>query len=152
MADPRRRKQVQIEKKEDFRNDHEDNSSSESSSEDEEQAYLRKSKPIQKKKDPVLDSPDEIRKWIEARKRNYPSANRQSTESITGEMSLLERRIRKRLVLITSDGKGLLKKIRNMDILKRIITNPQLITKKKKKVTRKPVKIIQEVQMKEEKN
>ena len=32
--------------------------------------YRRKA--IAKKKDPVLDSKEEIRKWLEARKRNYP--------------------------------------------------------------------------------
>ena len=90
-----------------------------------------------------MDSPEEIRKWIEARKKNYPSTNKKANESITGEMSLLEKRIRKRLVLLTSDGKGLLKKIKNMDILKRIISNPQPTNKRKKKVNRRPIKKVE---------
>ena len=104
---------------------------------------MRKSKQIQKKRDPVLDSPEEIRKWIEARKKNYPSANRKDRENIAGELSLLEKRIRKKLVLLTSDGKGLLKKIRNMDILRRIITNPQPINKRKKKVNKRPIRKVE---------
>lgn len=32
----------------------------------------RKTKIIKKHKDPILDTPDEIKKWIEARKKNYP--------------------------------------------------------------------------------
>ena len=39
-------------------------------------------------------------------------------------MSILEKKIRKKLLFVTSDGRGLLKKLKNMDILKRIITHP----------------------------
>ena len=51
--------------------------SSEYESEEEEQVYYKK-RPIVKKKDPVVDSKEEIRKWIEARKRNYPRQNKNS--------------------------------------------------------------------------
>jgi len=45
---------------------------------------------------------------------------------MNSEMSLLEKKIRQKLLFVSSDGKGLLKKIKNMDILKRIISNPHI--------------------------
>ena len=43
-------------------------------------------------------------------------------------------------MFITSDGRGVLKKLRNMDILKRIISHPQP-QKKVKKIKKAPKKI-----------
>lgn len=37
-------------------------------------------------------------------------------------MSILETKIRKKIMLISSDGRGLFKKMKNMDILRRLIT------------------------------
>jgi len=39
-------------------------------------------------------------------------------------MSILESKIRKKIMLVTSDGKGLMKKLKNMHILKRLINDP----------------------------
>lgn len=66
------------------------------------------------KKDPTLDSEEEMRKWIEARKRNYPSSRNikkreervKENEELGGieepESSKLEKKLRRKLHLISS--------------------------------------------------
>lgn len=49
-----------------------------------------KRKAIVKKKDPILDSKEEIRKWIEARKRNYPKKDRNLPEGEAREKTAQE--------------------------------------------------------------
>lgn len=73
-----------------------------------------------------MDSPQQIRKWVEARRKNYPRTNRvkSDTETVENEMSILESKIRKKIMLVTADGRGLIKKLKNMHILKRLITEP----------------------------
>ena len=90
-----------------------------------------KRKTIVKKKDPVLDSKEEIRKWIEARKKNYPRKDRNQPEgeirerTAQEEVSLLEKKIRKKLVLINGDAKSVVKKQKDLDILRRFILFPR---------------------------
>jgi hypothetical protein len=88
----------------------------------------QKTKNITKKRDTILDSPEEIKKWIALRKKNYPCINRKKTdnEKAVDEMSLLELKIRKKIMFLTADGRGLAKKMRNMHILKRLITDQKL--------------------------
>lgn len=38
-------------------------------------------------------------------------------------MSILESKIRKKIMLVTADGRGIMKKLKNMHILKRLITD-----------------------------
>ena len=75
-----------------------------------------------------MDPPSEIKKWVEARKRNYPGANKVNGEkkAMETEMSILESKIRKKIMLISSDGRGLFKKMKNMDILRRLISENRI--------------------------
>lgn len=41
------------------------------------------------------------------------------------ELSILETKIRKKIMLINSDPRNMLKKLRNIDILRRFIINPR---------------------------
>ena len=82
-----------------------------------------------KKRDPLLDSKEEIRKWIEARKRNYPRRNvseqEQQKKCEQQQLSILEKKIRKKIVLINSDPKSILKKQKDLDILRRFMLYPR---------------------------
>ena len=40
-------------------------------------------------------------------------------------MSVLEKKIRKKILLITADSRGILKKAKDIDILRRYILNPR---------------------------
>lgn len=40
-------------------------------------------------------------------------------------MSVLEKKIRKKILLITADSRGILKKTKDIDILRRYILNPR---------------------------
>lgn len=44
--------------------------------------------------------------------------------NVQDEMSILEKKIRKKIMLVSGDGRSVLKKLRNMHILKRIISDP----------------------------
>lgn len=41
-------------------------------------------------------------------------------------MSILESKIRKKIMLVSADGRGLLKKLKNMHILRRLIADPKV--------------------------
>ena len=46
-----------------------------------------------------MDSPAEIKKWIEARKRRYPGSNKEENpdkKAMDAEISILEKKIRKK--------------------------------------------------------
>lgn len=46
--------------------------------------------------------------------------------NMSAEMSILESKIRKKIMFVTSDGKGLMKKLKNMYILRRLVAEPGL--------------------------
>jgi hypothetical protein len=73
----------------------------------------------------VLDNKEEIRKWIEARRRNYPRQSQKPEEAQgkveQSEMSILEKKIRKKILLINADPKSMMKKLKDIDILRRFI-------------------------------
>lgn len=97
----------------------------------------------------MLDDPEEIKKWIEARKKNYPGlrkkalqeSNNNQQQDVESEMmnmrekeqmSKLEYKIRKKLLIVNGDSRSIMKKIKNIDILRRIIQDPKILKREKK--------------------
>lgn len=99
-----------------------------------------------------MDSPEEIRKWLESRKRNYPTRKRvqakmvqdrdreENGELAQHELSLLEVKLRKQIKLSHFSPKNFDAKARNLNIILNILTNPTRRTKNIKKGPERTVK------------
>ena len=65
---------------------------------------------------------------MQARRRNYPRANNPDNTSKSmqqSELSLLEKKIRKKILIINADSRGIMKKMKDIDILRKFILNPR---------------------------
>lgn len=93
--------------------------------------------------DPVLDTPEEIQKWILSRKRNFPSKHKIQSKKDTdtrreerGDLSKFEIRMRKRLAIVRKahkkedDKKGKNPFLKYMN-LNRKLTNNQILAEQR---------------------
>lgn len=90
--------------------------------------------------DPVLDTPEELAKWIASRKRNFPSKKnilnkdlKEKEKQERGDLSKFELRMRKRLVLIRNlnrreeDTQGRNPFLKYMSLRKKLLNNQILV-------------------------
>ncbi|CAG9329656.1 unnamed protein product [Blepharisma stoltei] len=93
--------------------------------------------------DPVLDTPEEIAKWIASRKRNFPSKKnvikkemKEKEKEERGDLSKFELRMRKRLALIRKINKreeerqGQNPFLKYMSLRKKLLNN-QILTEQR---------------------
>ena len=62
-------------------------------------------KPPKLRKDPVLDAPEEISKWLAERRKRYPRAGKPPVEDKAKELSILEQKLRKKISLISGSAR-----------------------------------------------
>ncbi|CAD8200567.1 unnamed protein product [Paramecium octaurelia] len=91
---------------------------------------IPKHRPPPIKKDPVLDAPDEIKKWLEQRRKRYPNKDRPALDENAQELSILEQKLRKKISILSGSCRRTQIKAKQMKELCKVLTESKRIKKK----------------------
>ncbi|CAD8120120.1 unnamed protein product [Paramecium sonneborni] len=91
---------------------------------------IPKHRPPQIKKDPILDAPDEIKKWLEQRRKRYPNKDKPQIDENAQELSILEQKLRKKISILSGSSRRTQIKAKQMKELCKVLTESKRIKKK----------------------
>ncbi|CAK66948.1 unnamed protein product (macronuclear) [Paramecium tetraurelia] len=94
------------------------------------QILTPKYRPPPLKKHPVLDSPDEIKKWLEQRRKRYPNKQKPTVDENAQELSILEIKLRKKILILSGSSRRTQIKAKQMKELCKVLTESKRIQKK----------------------
>lgn len=77
------------------------------------------------KKDPILDTPDEIKKWLLERRKRFPNPERKEPLDKPKDLSILEQRLRKKISILSGSSRRTQIKVQQIKELCRTITEGQ---------------------------